>query len=78
MFGQTKVSDFDMPININKDVLWLDVSVDYVLLVEILQTKEDLSEVELSECFRELLEVVQMEENFSTCADVHDEEEFFL
>lgn len=56
-FAQAKVSDFDVAIDINKDVLRLDVPVDNVQAVNVLKSLEQLAEVELGLLLRKLLDL---------------------
>lgn len=37
-FRQSKICNFNMAVNINKNILWLDISVDDVLIMEVFQT----------------------------------------
>ena len=46
--------------------------------MEVLKSKDQLCEIELGLVLGELLDFAEVEEHFSTCAQVHDEEEFSL
>jgi hypothetical protein len=50
-FGETKVSNFDVAIVVNQQVLRLEVSVDDILLVEVHEAVENFDEVEFGVIF---------------------------
>lgn len=41
-FGETEISNSDVAINVNEDILWLNVSVNYVSLVQVLDAQQYL------------------------------------
>ncbi len=57
-----------MPVNVDKDVLRLDVSIDHVFLMQVLNSQYDLREVESSLVLCEFLQTIQMKEDLSSCA----------
>ena len=57
-----------MPVNVDKDVLRLDVSIDHVFLMQVLNSQNDLREVESSLVLCEFLQTIQMKEDLSSCA----------
>ena len=72
--GEAKVGDSDVPIHVDQDVLWLDVTIDDVTIVHVLEAEKDLSHVKLGQFFREASLLQQVEEQLTTSADIHDEE----
>ena len=73
-FRQSKISNLNVAIDVNKYILRLDVSIHNFLLVQVLETEQQLSKVELRLLFCELLDLAQVEEHFTAGAQVHDEE----
>jgi len=49
-FGQTKIGDISVTINVNHDVLWLEVSVNNIMIVNLLQPEKNFGNVK-SCCF---------------------------
>ena len=76
--GKPKVSEADVPILIHEDVFWLQVSVNYMLLVEMADGDRDLGRVELGSVFGETGAVPQMHEQFSSSHEPHHEEYFLV
>ena len=64
-----------MAVYIDKNVFRLDVTVDYIHVVEVFKTEQELRKVESSLIFRELLDFSQVEEHFTTSAQIHHEEQ---
>ena len=52
--GEPEISNFDVPLFVQQDVLWLDVSIDDVLGMEILDGQEQLGRVEPGSVLAEL------------------------
>lgn len=46
-FRQSVIRDFDIPVHIEEDVLWFQVSVNEPEIVKILDSEEDLGCIEL-------------------------------
>lgn len=61
-----------MALLVQKDVLWLEVSVDNTVGVEALQSQQDLSGVEAGSVFREPLFSAQMIKKFASVQKVDD------
>lgn len=64
-----------MAVYIDKNVFRLDVTVDYIHVMEVFKTEQELRKVESSLIFCELLDFSQVEEHFTTSAKIHDEEQ---
>jgi hypothetical protein len=77
-FGQAKVCNLEVAIDVNQDVFWLDVPINNFQVVHELQTFDQLAEVELGLILGELLYFSKMEEHLATRADVHHEKELTL
>jgi hypothetical protein len=73
-FAETEVRQLEVPIDVNENVLWLDISIDHIEVMEVLETQQELSEVKFGLWLGELLYVSEMEEHLSAGAEVHDEE----
>ena len=58
--GQTEVSQFDVTILVNEYVLWLQVSVDNLVLVEDTDCEHELGSIELDSFLRESLDLEQV------------------
>ena len=67
-----------MPINIDQNVFRLDVSIYYIHVMKMLQSKQEFSKVEFCLILWKFLNFSQMEKHFSTCAKVHDKEKLSL
>ena len=76
--GQTKVRDLNVSVDIYQDILRLDVSVDNILIMQVLKTEQQLRKIKSSLLFCELLDFAQMEEHLTASAHVHHEEELLL
>ena len=50
LFREPKVYQLKMPVNSQHNVLWLQISVHYILLMQILQCAYDLRQIE-QKCF---------------------------
>jgi hypothetical protein len=64
--GETKVSEADVALSIEQQILRLEVSVDDIIGVESLQSRGDLSGVEATTLFRESSIFLQPEEELSS------------
>lgn len=64
-----------MSIYVNKNVFWLDVSVDYIHVVEVFETKQKLRKIESGLIFRELLDLTKVEKHLTTRTEVHNEKQ---
>ena len=74
--GETEIGDFDVAIDIDEDIFWLDVSVDDVQAMQMLKAEKELSHVELGLLFSKLLDFSKMEEHLTSSAEVHYKEKF--
>lgn len=78
LFGEAEVSDQSVAIFIEHNILWFEVAIDDVVLVECLNAQQYLSRVVLHLLFRELLALLQQSRQISTFAVIHNEEEIGL
>ena len=67
-----------MAIYIYQNILWLDITINHVEIVQVLKAKQQLSEVEFGLFLGEPLYIAQMEEHLSTRTQIHDEEQLCL
>jgi hypothetical protein len=67
-----------MAVYINQNVFRLDISIDYVQIMEMLKAKQQLSEVELSFVFSKFLDLAEMKEHLTSSAQIHDKKQFGL
>jgi hypothetical protein len=74
---QAKVSYSDVSIEIHQDILWLDVPIYHVLTMQIVKSNQDFAEIEFSCLFRKESQLIQMKEDLTTGAQIHDKEQFF-
>lgn len=72
-FGESEIGDLDMPIGCKEDVLWFQVAVDDLLLVDILQCEHQLGTVELGLVLAETERSSQVEEQLSADHEIRDE-----
>jgi len=68
---QAEVCDLDMAINVDKDILRLDIAIDYVSIMEVFETEKKLCKIKSSLILGKFLNFAKMEEHFTTCAQVH-------
>ena len=66
--GQTEISDLDMSIVVDQQILGLEVSVNDVLLVEVHQSVQDLDKVESSIFLIHPFDCFEVVEEFSSGA----------
>lgn len=71
--GEAKVSQFDIAILVYQHVLWLQVSVDNLVLVEDTDSQDQLGGVELDCFLREALDLEQIGVKIAT-PDIFEEE----
>ena len=71
--AQTKVSDAQVPLRVNKNVFRFQVAVDDPLLVHVIESKDDLGSVELGPLLLKALPSlrVQVIEQFTTYDQLH-------
>lgn len=77
-FSQTEVSQANIAIAVHEDILWLQISVDNVLVVQVSERNRDLNGVELSSILVEPLRLPQMHEQFATADELHDEKDLLF
>lgn len=75
-FGQSEVSELDMPVDTDQDVLWLQISIKHVLRVKCLECFHGLYYIKQGHVFCELLPLRKPVEQLTADTQVHDEEEF--
>ena len=64
LLGKSKISNFEMPVSVQEQVLWLEIAVDDVHAVEIVQCQCDFGSVEFGYRIGEALDgVVSRESN---------------
>lgn len=71
LLAQTVVGDLDVTVQSEEDIVKLQVSVDDALLVEVLQSEQNLSSVELGSFRRELL-FLDVQHQVTTADVLHD------
>ena len=67
-----------MPIDVNKDILWLQVTIEHVLIMDVLKAQEYLCEIKLSFCLGEQTLVLEQIEEFTARTEVHHEMQVIL
>lgn len=72
---KSEISNLQVSINVNKNVLWFDIPVDNIHVVQMLQSEQKLRKVELGLILREPLNFTKVEEHLSTSAQVHYEKQ---
>ena len=75
LFGQAKVSDFDVSFMVQENVLRLQVTVDDSILVEISERFNELRGVEACPPLAELLVFAQMVKELAAIEEIHDKVE---
>ena len=68
--GKPKIRELYVPIDIQQDVLWLEVTVDDLLVVEVVEPEGDFGEIEPGLAFCEPTEIVHVEEKLPAGAEV--------
>ena len=76
--AEAEVGKFNVAINVEEDVFWLDVSKNNLLRVQVVKGLNNFGKVKLSIFFRKPKDLSQMEKHLSTGTDVHHEKQFFL
>ena len=76
-FGQTEISNLDMAIHVNENILWLYVTVNYIFVVKVLEAEQNLTHVKLCKSLRKFPLLKQVAKKFTSCTDIHNEEKFF-
>ena len=51
--GQSKVCNLDVAVFSQQDIVWLQVSIDHTVLVQVLKCQDDLASVDLGYFFRQ-------------------------
>ena len=74
---QSEVSDLSVPVLVNENVLRLQVSIYDVILVKFLDSQNKLGDIKLSDFFVEMSSSLQMEEQFTSRAELKHEIKFF-
>lgn len=64
-----------MPILIEKNILWLEVSVEDIVIVQIFKCQNDLGKVELRNFLWETQDFVHVIEDLTSCTKLKDDEE---
>ena len=73
--GEAKISELKVALAIEEHILWLQVSVDDPVDVEVLECEDDLSGVKACPVLRESNLVAKMEEELAAIQEVCDEVE---
>lgn len=76
--GKTEVSQADVTIFVHQDVLWLKISVDDMLFVQVANCKSYLNSVELCLLFWEASAVSQVHEQLTSSNKSHNEKDFLF
>lgn len=77
-FAEAKVCHANVTLVGEKEVLWLEVTVDDSGVVQVLEREADLGAVELDALDRELLLALKVEEQLTAVDEVEDEVEFVV
>ena len=72
-FGQSEVCELQIALLIKQDILWLQVSVDDAVRVQVLQSQDDLSCIEARSILRKANLIAQMEEELAAIEEIRDE-----
>ena len=67
-----EIRDLHMSVDVEQHVLRLQVSVDYILLMEIFEAEQHFYEVEFGRLLREGPVLLQMEEELAPRAEFHE------
>lgn len=46
-FGEAEVGEFDVTVDVDKDIFWLEIAVEDVLIVDVFKAEQNFGEVEL-------------------------------
>lgn len=76
--SQSIVRNLDIPIDIHEYILWFQIPIDVVVIMEIRQCQINLSRIELSLVLIKLLEFLEMFEKLSSSQELHHKEHFIL
>ena len=74
-FGQTEIGQLQVALRIKKHILWLEISVDDTVLMEMLESQGNLSRIKARPILVETDLLAQMEEQLSTVEEVRHEVE---
>ena len=66
-----------MSIDVHQYVLRLDIPVYHILAVEVVEADKDLAKIKPGCVLGEETQLVEVEEDLTTCAEVHHKEQFF-
>ena len=75
LLRQTEIGDLDVPIGVQKHILWLKIAIDDTVLVEAAHGLNELRSVEAGTPLAELLVFAQVVEKLSSIEEVHHEVE---
>ena len=73
--GQTEVGEANVAVFVHQDILWLKISVDDILLVQVAQSHGYLDSVESCTVLREASHLSKVHEELATSDKAHDEED---
>lgn len=76
--SQSEISQADVTIFLHEDVLWFQISVDNLLLVEMTESQGDCKRIKLSSLFSELPRFSQVHEKLTTTDKLHDEKDLHV
>lgn len=73
LFGETEVSDSDMTVFVQQHVFWLEITIDYTVLMQATNGVYYLCGVNLSPLLSKPLVFSQVGEHLSSVQEVNDE-----
>ena len=76
--SETEISQADIAILVHEDVLWLEITVDDVFLVEMAESHGDLNGVEPSAFFGEASHLAEVHKQLSATHEAHHKEDLLL
>ena len=75
-FAQAKVGQLNVPVAVDENVLWLEVTVQNFEAVQVLEGEHDLCRVKPDVSLREPLLLVQAMEQCAACLEVQEQVKF--
>ena len=78
LFCQAKISYPNVTLSVHEYIFWLDVSKHDVPSMQVLEAKQDLTDVKLSQLLRESSLLIQMEEKLTSSAQIKNKKQFIV
>lgn len=76
--GESKICQADVAIFLHEDILWFQISIDNLLLVEMTESEGNSERIKLSSSLGELPRFSQVHEKLTTSDKLHDEEDLHV